>query len=116
MLDNAQQLRFCKARRAVIAGEFRNLNPQQRQAVEMAASRQVMLLTGGPGTGKTTCLRGVLALFEALMCFGATMFGDAVRDLLDPRLKGGVGSYSTKKLAKVVAKMKKEYHHEDIPA
>ena len=25
-----------------------------------------MLLTGGPGTGKTTCLRGVLALFEAM--------------------------------------------------
>ncbi len=40
--------------------------PQQRQAVEMAARRQVMLLTGGPGTGKTTSLRGVLALFEAL--------------------------------------------------
>ena len=40
--------------------------PQQREAVEMAASRQVMLLTGGPGTGKTTCLRGALALFDAL--------------------------------------------------
>lgn len=39
---------------------------QQRQAVEQAAGRQVMLLTGGPGTGKTTCLRGVLALFEAM--------------------------------------------------
>jgi len=26
----------------------------------------VMLLTGGPGTGKTTCLKGVLALFEAM--------------------------------------------------
>ena len=39
---------------------------QQRQAVELAASRQVILLTGGPGTGKTTCLRGVLGLFEAL--------------------------------------------------
>ena len=38
--------------------------PQQRQAVALAASRQVMLLTGGPGTGKTTCLRGVLALFD----------------------------------------------------
>ena len=38
----------------------------QRQAVELAASRQVMLLTGGPGTGKTTCLRAVLALYEAL--------------------------------------------------
>ncbi len=39
---------------------------QQRTAVELAASRQVMLLTGGPGTGKTTSLRGVLALFETL--------------------------------------------------
>ncbi len=40
--------------------------PQQRQAVELAAQRQVMLLTGGPGTGKTTSLRGVLALFETM--------------------------------------------------
>ena len=39
---------------------------QQRQAVELAARHQVMLLTGGPGTGKTTSLRAVLALFEAL--------------------------------------------------
>lgn len=39
---------------------------QQRSAVELAASRQVILLTGGPGTGKTTCLRAVLALFETL--------------------------------------------------
>lgn len=41
-------------------------NPQQLEAVALAAQRQVMLLTGGPGTGKTTCLRGVLALFEAM--------------------------------------------------
>ena len=39
---------------------------QQEEAVRLAASRQVILLTGGPGTGKTTSLRGVLALFEAL--------------------------------------------------
>ncbi len=39
---------------------------EQRRAVELAASRQVMLLTGGPGTGKTTSLRGVLALFDQL--------------------------------------------------
>jgi len=38
----------------------------QRTAVALAASRQVMLLTGGPGTGKTTSLRGVLALFDTL--------------------------------------------------
>ncbi len=40
--------------------------PQQVKAVELAARRQVMLLTGGPGTGKTTSLRGVLALFDAM--------------------------------------------------
>lgn len=40
--------------------------PQQVEAVRTAASVQVMLLTGGPGTGKTTSLRGVLALFEAM--------------------------------------------------
>lgn len=39
---------------------------QQEEAVRLAASRQVMLLTGGPGTGKTTSLRGVLALFKSL--------------------------------------------------
>lgn len=40
--------------------------PHQMEAVRLAAQRQVMLLTGGPGTGKTTCLRGVLALFDSL--------------------------------------------------
>ena len=40
--------------------------PQQRQAVELAARNQMMLLTGGPGTGKTTSLRGVLALFDTM--------------------------------------------------
>ena len=40
-----------------------------------------------------------------LMVFGANMFGDAVRDLMDPRLKGGVGSYNTKKIKKIADKM-----------
>ncbi len=40
--------------------------PQQEQVIRLAAGRQVILLTGGPGTGKTTSLRGVLSLFEAL--------------------------------------------------
>ncbi|MBR4098378.1 MAG: ATP-dependent RecD-like DNA helicase [Clostridium sp.] len=40
--------------------------PQQKEAVELAARCQVMLLTGGPGTGKTTSLRGVLSLFDTM--------------------------------------------------
>ncbi len=37
--------------------------PLQRQAVRMAAEGGVLLLTGGPGTGKTTSLRGIVALY-----------------------------------------------------
>lgn len=38
----------------------------QRKAVELAATSRVMVLTGGPGTGKTTCLRGIAALYDRL--------------------------------------------------
>lgn len=41
----------------------------------------------------------------ALMVFASAMFGDGVRDILDPRLKGGVGSYNAKKLRKIAARM-----------
>ena len=40
--------------------------PQQRQAVELAARTGVVILTGGPGTGKTTTVRGIVALFEKM--------------------------------------------------
>ena len=40
--------------------------PLQAEAVRTAAQRQMLLLTGGPGTGKTTSLRGILALFDHL--------------------------------------------------
>jgi peptide/nickel transport system permease protein len=30
----------------------------------------------------------------SLSVFGMNMFGDSIRDLLDPRLRGGVGRYS----------------------
>lgn len=39
---------------------------QQRQALEQAAQNQIMILTGGPGTGKTTSLAGILELFDAM--------------------------------------------------
>ena len=38
----------------------------QRQAVELAAQEELLILTGGPGTGKTTSVRGIVALFERM--------------------------------------------------
>ena len=39
---------------------------QQRQAVALAAHTGVLILTGGPGTGKTTTVRGIVALFQRM--------------------------------------------------
>ena len=36
-------------------------------------------------------------LFLTLVVYSLNMFGDALRDLLDPRLRGGEGSYGTAK-------------------
>ncbi|MBQ4369603.1 MAG: ATP-dependent RecD-like DNA helicase, partial [Oscillospiraceae bacterium] len=38
--------------------------PEQREAVQAAAESNILVLTGGPGTGKTTTVRAVIALFE----------------------------------------------------
>lgn len=38
----------------------------QRRAIRAAAEKRLLLLTGGPGTGKTTTLAGILALFDRL--------------------------------------------------
>lgn len=39
---------------------------EQRCAVESAAKNGVFLLTGGPGTGKTTCVRGIVEMLERM--------------------------------------------------
>ena len=41
------------------------LSPEQQSAVEMALSHPVSILTGGPGTGKTTCLKALIATLAA---------------------------------------------------
>ncbi len=43
-----------------------SFEPMQREAIEMAVNNSVMLLTGGPGTGKTTVIRGMLYAFEKM--------------------------------------------------
>ncbi len=60
------------AGRAAIADEIDKLErvngikyeKLQRQAIVTAVERGVLILTGGPGTGKTTTVNGILSLFE----------------------------------------------------
>ncbi|MBO0800381.1 MAG: AAA family ATPase, partial [Blastocatellia bacterium] len=42
------------------------LSAEQRRAVQRAASERVFVLTGGPGTGKTSTLRAMVGLFSAM--------------------------------------------------
>ncbi len=42
--------------------------PAQRRAVELAARQGVLLLTGGPGTGKTTSVRAIVAMLDRMGC------------------------------------------------
>lgn len=60
-------------------------SPQQEQAVREAASRAVLLVTGGPGTGKTTILNGILELLGNLQlrCVLAAPTGRAAKRLTE---------------------------------
>lgn len=44
-----------------------------------------------------------------LMVLAANLFGDALRDVMDPRLQGGVGSYNSEKIKKLASRQLKKY-------
>jgi exodeoxyribonuclease V alpha subunit len=41
-----------------------SLTPEQRSAIHTALGHPVSVLTGGPGTGKTTCLKALIAVLD----------------------------------------------------
>lgn len=41
-------------------------NEEQREAIKVALSNNIMVLTGGPGTGKTTVTKGIITAFRLL--------------------------------------------------
>lgn len=58
---------------------------QQEQAIRQAATSGVLLITGGPGTGKTTILKGILSLLGQmqLRCVLAAPTGRAAKRLTE---------------------------------
>ena len=58
---------------------------EQSQAIEDAATTGLLLVTGGPGTGKTTIVRGILSLYEqmGLKCLLAAPTGRAAKRMTE---------------------------------
>ena len=58
---------------------------QQKAAIRAAATDQILLITGGPGTGKTTILNGILSLLDQmqLKCLLAAPTGRAAKRLTE---------------------------------
>ena len=79
MLNRDEELRFCKARRAAIALDFQNLNPEQQKAA--MATEGPLLLLAGAGSGKTTVLIHRIA---NLMKYGRGSDSDEVPGWVTP--------------------------------
>ena len=58
---------------------------QQKEAIRAAATERVLLITGGPGTGKTTILKGILSLLDQMQfdCLLAAPTGRAAKRLTE---------------------------------
>ncbi len=55
-------------RRGSVGSRGGKLTTQQRAAIRMALSERVSVLTGGPGTGKSTIIGGLVQLLQAKGC------------------------------------------------
>ena len=65
-------IKFPPAKKEIFDGEVYafekshdiEFDEKQRQAIEIAVNKGLLILTGGPGTGKTTTVRGIISLMK----------------------------------------------------
>ncbi len=67
-LEPLQQTPFGSLMARISAGPAVELSARQQAAVGAALAHKVSILTGGPGTGKTTALRALIAALQAGGC------------------------------------------------
>lgn len=60
-----------------------SLSEEQKRAVEVAAKSRVLVVTGGPGTGKTTVIKALLAMFGTLAVELAAPTGRAAKRMTE---------------------------------
>ena len=74
-----------KLMKSIAAESGIRYSAQQEQAIRESAQRGVLLVTGGPGTGKTTILNGILSLLGQLQlrCVLAAPTGRAAKRLTE---------------------------------
>ncbi len=58
-IDAERALRWIESKQGI------TLSDEQADAIRRAVDAPVLIITGGPGTGKTTLVRGLIAMFEA---------------------------------------------------
>jgi len=66
------------------------LADKQREAVKMAVSNNISIITGGPGTGKTTVVKVILAVYKKM--FGGSVAFAAPTGRASRRLSESVGA------------------------
>src|SRR4029077_14709336 len=80
-VDSASALRWVERRMGIELAET------QKQAIDQATRSKVMVITGGPGVGKTTIVRGLLEIFAAkgLRCALCAPTGRAAKRLQETK-------------------------------
>ena len=80
-----QPARLEKRIRQIASTSGLDYSAQQEQAIREAATSGLLLITGGPGTGKTTILNGILSLYSQMdiRCVLAAPTGRAAKRLAE---------------------------------